>query len=114
MTEAEFDQMLSAGMRDVVSGRCLPEDFPDRLAKSVRDAKVAWRVKVAAAIALVVASGVAITGLTRGGRDGNTQEPMLIAAETPSPTTEVSGWFLLGYLRECFKRNRNGRRKEEK
>jgi hypothetical protein len=38
---------------------------------------------------------------------------MLVAADAPADTTEVSSWFLLGYLRECFKRNKSSRKKEE-
>ena len=113
MSETEFDQMLSNGMRDMVSGCSLPEDFSDRLVKSVRGAKVVWRIKVVAVMVAVAATGVTITGFNRDRDKGKSQEPMLIAADAPSSTTEVSGWFLLGYLRECFKRNRNSKKKEE-
>ena len=113
MNELEFDEMISVRMREVVAERCLPADFQDKLVRSVKGAKVIWRMKLATVIAAVVALGIAITGMTRNDRSGKSHEPMLIAADAPSDTTEVSSWFLLGYLRECFKRNKNNRKKEE-
>lgn len=113
MTELEFDEMMSMRMREVVAERYLPADFQDRLVRSVKGSKIAWRMKLAAVIAVAVALGVAITGVTRNDRSGRSHEPMLIAADAPTDNTEVSSWFLLGYLRECFKRNRNNRKKEE-
>ena len=37
----------------------------------------------------------------------------IIADRTKKPAEKVSGWMLLGFFRDCFKRNRNGKRKEE-
>lgn len=113
MTELEFDEMMSIRMREVVAERYLPADFQDRLVRSVKGAKVIWRMKLAIVIAVAVALGIAITGVTRNDRSGKSHEPMLVAADAPSDATEVSSWFLLGYLRECFKRNKNNRKKEE-
>jgi hypothetical protein len=113
MTELEFDEMMSMRMREVVAERYLPADFQDRLVRSVKGAKVIWRMKLATVIAVAVALGIAITGVTRNDRSGKSHEPMLVAADAPADTAEVSSWFLLGYLRECFKRNKNNRKKEE-
>ncbi len=113
MNELEFDEMMSVRMREVVAERCLPADFQDRLVRSVKGAKVIWRMKLATVTAVAVGLGIAITGVTRNDRSEKSQEPMLIAAEAPADATEVSSWFLLGYLRECFKRNKNNRKKEE-
>lgn len=113
MTEMEFDEMMSMRMREVFADRCLPADFQDRLVRSVKGSKVIWRMKLAVVIAIAVALGVAITGVTRDDRFGKSHEPMLVAADVPADKTEVSSWFLLGYLRECFKRNKNNRKKEE-
>lgn len=113
MTEMEFDEMMSMRMREVVAERSLPADFQDRLVRSVKGSKVIWRMKLAVVIAVAVALGVVITGVTRDDRFGKSHEPMLVAADVPADKTEVSSWFLLGYLRECFKRNKNNRKKEE-
>ena len=113
MTEMEFDEMMSMRMREVVAERSLPADFQDRLVRSVKGSKVIWRMKLAVVIAVAVALGVAITGVTRDDRFGRSHEPMLVAADVPADKTEVSSWFLLGYVRECFKRNKNNRKKEE-
>lgn len=114
MTEMEFDEMMSMKMREMVADRCLPADFQDRLVQSVKGSKVAWRMKLAAVIAVALALGLAITGVTRNGRSARSHEPMLVATDAHTDNTEVSSWFLLGYLRECFKRNKNNRKKEEK
>jgi anti-sigma-K factor RskA len=113
MTELEFDEMMSVRMHEVVAERCLPADFQDRLVRSVKGSKVLWRMKLAVVIAVAVALGIAITKVTRNDRYGKSHEPMLVAADAPADTAEVSSWFLLGYLRECFKRNKNNRKKEE-
>lgn len=113
MTEMEFDEMMSMRMREVVAGRRLPADFQDRLVRSVKGSKVAWRMKIATVIAVAVALGIAIMGATRNDRSAKSHEPMLVAADSPAENTEVSSWVLIGYLRECFKRNKNNRKKEE-
>ena len=113
MTEMEFDEMMSMRMREVFADRSLPADFQDRLVRSVKGSKVIWRMKLATVIAVAVAIGVAITGVSRNDRSGKSHEPMLIAADAPASGSELSSWFLLGYLRECFKRNKNNRKKEE-
>ena len=113
MTETEFDEMISSEMRKIVAGRNLPDGFSVRLAQSAKSARIAWRIKAVICIVAATALGLSIIGVSRGTKSPGVSEPMLIAADTPSETSEVSGWFLLGYLRECFKRNRNNRRKEE-
>lgn len=114
MTDNEFDAMISAEMREMVADRRLPDDFSDRLVQSVSRARIAWRLKAVVCIVAVVAMGVAIMGFSRGAKPVGAAEPALIAADATTETTEVSSWFLLGYLRECFKRNRTNKKKEEK
>ena len=114
MTDNEFDAMMSAEMRRIVADRRLPDDFSDRLVQSVRRTRIAWRLKAVVCIVAIIAMGVAIMGFSCGDRPTGAVEPALIAADAPAGTTEVSSWFLLGYLRECFKRNRTNKKKEEK
>lgn len=113
MTETEFDEIISAGLHDIASNCRLPEDFSKRLVKSVKGSKTAWRIKLTAIILSAMAVGVIVSGIARGKSLPESQEAMLIAADAPVTTENVTGWFLLGYLRECFKRNRNSKRKEE-
>lgn len=113
MTETEFDEMMSSEMRKIVAGRNLPDGFSVRLAQSAKSGRIAWRIRTVICITAVTALGVSIIGFSRGTNRTETSEPMIVAADATSKTTEVSGWFLLGYLRECFKRNRSNRRKEE-
>ena len=114
MTNIEFDAKISAEMHEIVADRRLPDDFSDRLVCSVKRARMAWRLKTVICIAAILAIGIVIMGFSRGAKPSCAIEPALIAAETPSGTTEVSSWFLLGYLRECFKRNKTNKKKEEK
>lgn len=113
MTDNEFDAMISAEMRGMVADRRLPDDFSDRLVRSVKRSRMAWRLRAVVCIVAIVAMGVAIMGFSREARPVGAVEPALIAADAPTGTTEVSSWFLLGYLRECFKRNRTNKKKEE-
>jgi hypothetical protein len=91
----------------------LPDGFTDRLAQSVKGSRIAWRIKAVICIVVVIGIGVSIMEFSRGVKSAGAAEPALIAADAPAGTTEVSGWFLLGYLRECFKRNRTSKKKEE-
>ena len=113
MTDNEFDAMISAEMRGMVADRRLPDDFSDRLVRSVKRSRMAWRLRAVVCIVAIVAMGVAIMGFSRGTKHVNAAEPALIAADAPAGTTEASSWFLLGYLRECLKRNRTNKKKEE-
>ena len=113
MTETEFEELMASGMRKIVADRQLPDGFSVRLAQSAKSARIAWRIRIVICIAAATALGISLVGVSCGRKEARTPEPMLIAADAPSETSEVSGWFLLGYLRECFKRNRNNKRKEE-
>ena len=113
MTETEFEELMASGMRKIVADRQLPDGFSVRLAQSAKSARIAWRIRAVICTAVVMALGLSIIGVSHGRKPTKTPEPMLIAVDAPSEASEVSGWFLLGYLRECFKRNRNSKRKEE-
>ena len=113
MTETEFDEMISSEMRKIVAGRNLPDGFSRRLAQSAKSSRIAWRIRTFICITAVTALGISIIGVSRGTKQAETSEPMIMAADSTSGSPEASGWFLLGYLRECFKRNRSNRRKEE-
>lgn len=113
MTDHEFDEMMTSEMREIVADRRLPDGFSDRLAQSVKGSRIAWRIKAVICIAVVIGIGVSIMGYSRGTQPVGTTEAALIAADAPDGTAEVSSWFLLGYLRECFKRSRTNKKKEE-
>ena len=113
MTETEFEELLASGMRKIVADRQLPDGFSVRLARSAKRVRIAWRIRTVVCIAAVMMLGISLIGVSRGAKPAGASEPMLMAADAPCETSEVSGWFLLGYLRECFKRNRSSRRKEE-
>ena len=39
--------------------------------------------------------------------------PTLVATDHPRDDSTVTGWMFLGCLRECFRRNRTARRRDE-
>ena len=113
MTETEFEELVASGMRKIVADRQLPDGFSVRLAQSAKSVRTAWRARTVICIAAVAAVVISVIGFSRGTKPAETSEPMLMAADTSSEAPGVSGWFLLGYLRECFKRSRSSKRKEE-
>lgn len=98
-----------------VPERHLPPDFADRLVGSVRRRKRIRRLRAAAVIA---SAGILGFGLAGGFcRRENARPPAetRIAASNPMPTndTEVTGLLMLGFFRECLRRNKTGRKREE-
>ena len=77
-----------------------------------RDAECGAERMIAAILAVIAAVSVSV-----GFRDAkNLQEvcePSLIAAETHHTETNLSKSAFLGFFRECFKRNKTTKRKED-
>lgn len=93
----------------------LPADFADRLVASIRARRRRIRrAKVLAAIAFVVVSSVVCVGFFAPTEVIGRMETSLIAAHPTSRQEQVSGWMLLGVFRECFKRMKTTKKKEEK
>ena len=112
MTNDDIDLVLTRRVQECAAEKHLPSDFSDRLVKSLRHRRRMFRVKVVAIIVVVAVMGGFLGHLTIKKPTAPT-EAALIAADTPSRETEASGWMLFGFLRECFKRNRTNKRKEE-
>jgi hypothetical protein len=113
MTQDEIDCALAAHIKASLAGRCLPDGFADRLRNSVRRSRTAFRVRIMALIALIAVALSLVVGLTwcndaQPGRDAS-----LMAADGGGTREKVSGWMLLSLFRECFRRNRVGKRKDE-
>ena len=98
-----------------VPERHLPPDFADRLVRSLRRRKRARRMR---AIAILAAVGILGTVLVAGfcGKEDVKQptEARLVATHDASTNdTQITSLLMLGFFRECFKRNKTGKKKEE-
>lgn len=113
MDDCEFDDILTRRVKECVAEKRLPGDFSDRLVRSVHCRRHARRMKMVAAVVAIVAVAVAVFGVFAPEKPKSSGEATLIAARTPGNDAQVSGWMLFGVLRECFKRNKTGKRKEE-
>lgn len=112
MTNDDIDLVLTRRLREGAAEKHLPSDFSGRLVKTLRHRRRVFRIKVIAVIVVVAVLGGFLGHLTIK-KPAQPTEAVLVAADTPSKNSEVSGWMLFGVLRECFKRNRTNKRKEE-
>ena len=114
MNEKEVELLLSSKMKSCVAGKRLPDDFAERMVTQMRRSRrTALRIRVAAASLTVIAVCLALMGFMAETSDDRSGETAFVAARESKAKEKVSGWMLLGFLRECFKRSRTNRRKEE-
>lgn len=114
MENYDWDEMLSARFRAYEAQTRLPDGFKGRFVKSIRRGRMLRRLRVAALAGITVVAITAIIGL--GGRrtkHDDTPKTFIVASQHTNETVEVSGWLLLGYLRECVRRHRTARRKDD-
>ncbi|MGN0832317.1 MAG: hypothetical protein ACI4RD_01545 [Kiritimatiellia bacterium] len=98
-----------------VPERHLPPDFADRLVESVRRRRRSRRLRTAAALASAGILGAVLAGgFCRRENDSRPAETR-IAASCPMSTndTEVTGLLMLGFFRECLRRSKTGKKREE-
>ena len=113
MNENCLNDVLSRKLAESVGGRCLSKEFCGRLQASVRRMRRRWLMKVSAAVLAVVVACLAAVGFVDGRHPQDVRESALIAAETHHSDTNLSKLVFLGFFRECFKRNKVTKRKEE-
>jgi hypothetical protein len=113
MTDEEKDLVLAAWARDYAAGKTLPEKFSRRLRLSVRRSRRAFRLKLTAVIALSAASIMLVVGLTGRTMVQVKQKAAIVAANDDVRKECVAGWALFGVFRECFRRGKSNKRKEE-
>ena len=115
MNEKELELLLSSKMKSCVAGRRLSGGFADRVVSEVRRTKRVRRFRVVTLSVLVIVSSSALMGLLAEspGKVKEPKEMSLVAARENGAGEKVSGWMLIGFFKECFKRARTGKRKEE-
>ena len=113
MNEYELERVLSRKLTESIGWHMLPSSFCGRLQASVRRMRRRWLMKVSAAVLAVVIACLAAVGFMDGRRPQEVRESALIASETHHSETNLSKLAFLGFFRECFKRNKNSKRKED-
>ena len=113
MDENDMKSVISRKLMECVGGKRLSNGFCGRLQASVRRMRRRWLMKVSAAVLAVVIACLAAVGFMDGRRPQEVRESALIAAETHHSDTNLSKLAFLGFFRECFKRNKATKRKEE-
>ena len=113
MTEENVDRALTEWARDYVAEKSLPEGFSERLRLSVRRSRRAFRVRLTLLIALIAATVTLAVGLTCRTTPPSDRKAALVAATEDASKECVTGWALLSMFRECFRRGRSGKKKEE-
>ena len=113
MTENDIKHIVSIKLSESLGDRRLSNGFCGRLQASVRRMRRRWLMKVSAAVLAVVIACLAAVGFMDGQKPQSSQGPMLIATETRHSETNLSKLAFLGFFRECFKRNKNSKRKED-
>ena len=108
----ESDSVLSRRLRECVSDKRLPSGFSERLVRSVRRRRT-MRIFAVVSLIVVCMLGMGSIGYFTSADRDPTSEDSIVAAQGPLKSEQVSGWMFIGFLRECFKRNKNNKRKEE-
>ncbi len=113
MTEENVDRILTAWARNYGAGKSLPEGFSDRLRLSVRRSRRAFRVRLTMLIVLIATAVTLIIGMTGRTPPPTDRKSALIATNGAAKNECVTGWALLSMFRECFRRGKSGKKKEE-
>ena len=113
MTEYELECALSCKLLESVGNRRLSDGFCGRLQASLRRLHRRWLMKISAAVLAAVVACLAAVGFMDGRHPQAVRESALIASETHHSETNLSKLAFLGFFRECFKRNKSSKRKED-
>ena len=113
MSEYELERALSRKLNESVGGHVLSADFCGRLQASIRRMRQRLVMKMIAAILAVIAAVSVSVGFIDSKNAPEVREPSLIATETHHSDTNLTKLAFLGFFRECFKRNKATKRKED-
>ena len=113
MTEEKVDRVLTAWARAYVAGKSLPKGFSERLRLSVRRSRRAFRVRLTILIALIATTVTLVIGMTGRTPPPTDRKAALIATNSNTKEECVTGWALLSMFRECFRRGKSGKKKED-
>ena len=113
MTEENVDRILAAWAKDYAAEKSLPEGFSERLRLSIRRSRRTFRVRLTMLIALIAATVTLVIGMTGRTPPPTDRQAALIATNGAAKEECVTGWALLSMFRECFRRGKSGKKKED-
>ena len=113
MNEKELELLLSSKVKSCVAGRRLSNGFAERMVSEVRRSKRMWRFRTVTVSVVVIVLSSALMGLLSESSKKEPGKTALIAARENGTKEKVTSWIFLGFFKECFKRNRTNKRKEE-
>ena len=113
MNEKELELLLSSKMKSCVAGKRLSDGFTERMVSEVRRQKRAFRFRAVTVSVLVIVLSSALMGFLAESPNTLPKEAVLVAAHENATKEKVSPWMLIGFFKECFKRGRTNKRKEE-
>lgn len=113
MNEKELELLLSSKMKSCVAGKRLNDGFVERIVSEVRRQKRAFRFRAVTVSVVVIVLSSALMGLLSESPKKEPRKTALIAARENGTKEKVTSWIFLGFFKECFKRNRTNKRKEE-
>ena len=113
MDENDIKHIVSLKLFEGLGERRLPSGFCGRLQASVRRMRRRWLMKVLAAVLAVVVACLAAVGFMDWRHPQDVRESALIATGTHHSDTNLSKLAFLGFFRECFKRTKVTKRKED-
>lgn len=113
MTENEAEALFLRKLNECVANCRLSNGFGERLRISARRMRRRGMMKLVLGVLSVVVVILAVVGFKGERQASSRSESVLLAAETPHSDTNLTNLAFLGFFRECFKRTKSNRRKEE-
>lgn len=114
MMEGETDCWISAHVKACVAGKHLPSAFADRLTRHLRHRRRMVYLKAMAVAVLLALVALGLLGSFSRSTCGSDDRASLVAgSNTSGEEKNLSGWIFLGFFRECLRRGRTGKKKED-
>lgn len=109
-----IETILTEKVKACFSSRRLPDSFTDDLIASRKRRVRNFRLKICGIICVltIVLGWVAIPSKHTGDVRADDEE-QLISASVPKPPQEITGFMILGILRDCIFNRRNSKKREE-
>ncbi|MBR4171985.1 MAG: hypothetical protein IKR48_10065 [Kiritimatiellae bacterium] len=114
MMDEETDYLISSRVKACVAGKHLPATFADRLTKHLRHRRRMFRLKTMTVVVLLALVALGLLGsFSRSTCESDDRASLVAGNNTPGTEKNLSGWFFLGFFRECLRRGRTGKKKED-
>lgn len=107
------DELFSK-LEEALSDKQLPTQFGARLKSTVRQMRRRWLIKVVLVSVIFCSFSLATIDFIKAHRGLSPEKTQLVAPKTPTESNpQLSKLAFLGFFRECFKRVKTNKRKED-